>query len=137
MALKNIESDFRNPVLHIEGKSMEEPPFAEISRRLGFIAEVHIEKEAYEALIEFPGESNISVSTLMDRWHNVLTEIAATRINDNYVLPATISITVQEPGGGTSEKQIDIYAVDPENAKPYMVITTAKGRFDFLNGTPQ
>lgn len=137
MAFKHIDSDFLEINLDVLSKNMETPPFAEISRRLDFPFEMHIEKEAYQALIKLPDEEHSTDSILAFRWNNILTEIAALRVDGNYVVPQTFSVSVQGLDGVTREKQADMYICANDDGTPYMLITTPKGRFDFLNSTVQ
>jgi hypothetical protein len=66
-----------------------------------------------------------------------LTEIASTRINGNYLFPATVSICVVGQDGVVREKRLDIYMSHDGSGNPEVVITVEKGRLDFLNGTVQ
>jgi hypothetical protein len=137
--LKKIDDDFKEPMLPaMMVMKMETAPFAEVSRRLDFPMTMIMESAAYDTFIAFPGESDLNASTAALRWNNVLTEIAALRLaGGNFIVPATFSVRVEGVDGVTREVKADLYIDEDDDGKPAFLITTEKGRLDFLNGTVQ
>lgn len=137
MALKNIENGFLQPTLKLIRINMEKAPFKEVSRRLDFHFPMFVEEALFDSFIFFPGEGDVPDSTLAIRWNDILTEVAALRINGNYLVPQTFTFNVEGPAGKRVDGTADVYIFDDDYGKPYMVITTEKTAIDFLNGTVQ